>query len=175
MIRDKESGGLGIRSIFASNICLLVRWIWKFMIDTWLKIIKSIYGECGDLSVGHEKYSKGSPWGSVISRHEIVRVLYIQPVDLFLKQVRNGFRTHFWTEWWMGPRTLANQFMRLFALENVKQVMVVDKIKECWSLDGDFQLNKVCWRGWIQTHRFFTLNSYMYWSIKYIIYKLLQK
>ncbi|GJR88342.1 RNA-directed DNA polymerase, eukaryota, reverse transcriptase zinc-binding domain protein [Tanacetum coccineum] len=45
-------GGLGIGSIFALNVGLLFKWIWRFMqnsSDLWARVIKAIYGHNGGI------------------------------------------------------------------------------------------------------------------------------
>ncbi|GJS44823.1 putative RNA-directed DNA polymerase, eukaryota, reverse transcriptase zinc-binding domain protein [Tanacetum coccineum] len=47
-----EMGGLGIGSIFALNVGLLFKWIWRFMqnsSDLWARVIKAIYGHNGGI------------------------------------------------------------------------------------------------------------------------------
>ncbi|GJR88340.1 RNA-directed DNA polymerase, eukaryota, partial [Tanacetum coccineum] len=47
-----EIGGLGIGSIFALNVGLLFKWIWRFMqnsSDLWARVIKAIYGHNGGI------------------------------------------------------------------------------------------------------------------------------
>ncbi|GJX71225.1 putative RNA-directed DNA polymerase, eukaryota, reverse transcriptase zinc-binding domain protein [Tanacetum coccineum] len=51
-LTSKNLGGLGIGSIFALNVGLLFKWIWRFMqnsSDLWARVIKAIYGHNGGI------------------------------------------------------------------------------------------------------------------------------
>ncbi|GKA04369.1 RNA-directed DNA polymerase, eukaryota, reverse transcriptase zinc-binding domain protein [Tanacetum coccineum] len=51
-LASKKFGGLGIGSIFALNIGLLFKWIWRSLSqpsDLWVKVIKNIYGLNGGI------------------------------------------------------------------------------------------------------------------------------
>lgn len=138
VIRDKESGGLGIGSIFASNISLLVKWVWKFKNDPnapWVKFIKSIYGENGGLTVDQGASSCGSPWGSIVSAVKTLRLVNINWEDLCTKKVGNGLKTAFWTDRWKGAYSFSNRFPRLYALETDKHASVANRVKDgsSWS------------------------------------------
>nr|GEX91205.1 RNA-directed DNA polymerase, eukaryota, reverse transcriptase zinc-binding domain protein [Tanacetum cinerariifolium] len=63
----KDSGGLGIGSIYRLNVGLLFKWVWRFMgnsSDLWVKVIKCIYGEHGGITEGsHSRHQ--TTWGGI--------------------------------------------------------------------------------------------------------------
>ncbi|GKE03904.1 hypothetical protein Tco_1395922, partial [Tanacetum coccineum] len=69
-LASKESGGLGIRSIYVLNVGLLFKWIWRFLhnhSDIWVRVIKGIYGRTGGIFDEHIHRSSQSPWSGILS------------------------------------------------------------------------------------------------------------
>lgn len=138
VIREKVDGGLGIGSIYASNISLLAKWAWNFKNNSnspWAKVIKSIYGSSGGFSSDQSSWSRCSPWGSVISAVKTMGSLQINFDELCLKQIGNGRSTAFWTDTWKGSCPFLNRFPRLFALEEEREASVADRIQNGNSWD----------------------------------------
>ncbi|GJZ96027.1 hypothetical protein Tco_0668361, partial [Tanacetum coccineum] len=51
VLAAKEKGGLGVSSLFALNIALLMKWFWRFYSHNdslWSRVIKAIYGVDGE-------------------------------------------------------------------------------------------------------------------------------
>ncbi|KAK1607661.1 hypothetical protein QYE76_031334 [Lolium multiflorum] len=109
--RPKEVGGLGILNTRHMNIALMLKWVWKLYHNAdglWADLIKAKYlGE-------HDLFSplvptKGSQfWNS------------IQRVKWYFKLgakhcVRNGKRTFFWLDWWLGTAPLRDRYPVLFS------------------------------------------------------------
>nr|GEX36743.1 aminoacyl-tRNA synthetase, class 1a, anticodon-binding [Tanacetum cinerariifolium] len=62
ILTAKDSGGLGVSSIYALNRGLMMKWVWRFYnqkTSLWANVIKAIHGEDGNM--GKAKYA-GSTW-----------------------------------------------------------------------------------------------------------------
>jgi hypothetical protein len=109
--RPKEVGVLGILNTRHMNIALMLKWVWKLYHNAdglWADLIRAKYlGE-------HDLFSplvptKGSQfWNS------------IQRVKWYFKlgakhSVRNGKRTFFWLDWWLGTSPLRDRYPVLFS------------------------------------------------------------
>ncbi|KAJ9536373.1 LOW QUALITY PROTEIN: hypothetical protein OSB04_un000465 [Centaurea solstitialis] len=92
------------------------------MLAPWVKIIKFIYGDNGGLSADQGVCNFGHPWGNIVSAVNSMRKLNIRWEELCTKRVGNGLGV------------MAARFPILHELENDKQVLVVDKIKDGRSL-----------------------------------------
>lgn len=69
VMAHKDHGGLGVNSLFALNLTLLFKWIWRFLSSQsglWVNVIKAIHGNNGSLDHPfHVPFSRfGLDWGS---------------------------------------------------------------------------------------------------------------
>ncbi|GJZ78702.1 RNA-directed DNA polymerase, eukaryota [Tanacetum coccineum] len=68
-LASKAMGGLGIGSIFALNVALLFKWVWRFRTTSnslWVNVIKDIHGHDGGIGSGRAGKLSHSPWNSII-------------------------------------------------------------------------------------------------------------
>ncbi|GKC74702.1 RNA-directed DNA polymerase, eukaryota, reverse transcriptase zinc-binding domain protein [Tanacetum coccineum] len=128
-------GGLNIGSLKACNWALLGKWWWRFQVEgdrLWIKIIKSIYGTDGGLSVMLERRSNrlsGSIWGDIMRVGKDIDKMGINFCSSFGKMVGNGYNTRFWLDRWVGEGVLlCENFPRLFRLETNKDESVGEKM-----------------------------------------------
>ncbi|GJW54014.1 RNA-directed DNA polymerase, eukaryota, reverse transcriptase zinc-binding domain protein [Tanacetum coccineum] len=68
-LASTKLGGLGVGSIFALNMGLLFKWLWRFLCqptDLWARVVKDIYRPNGgnDEEVAHS--SNHSTWGAIL-------------------------------------------------------------------------------------------------------------
>ncbi|GJU01497.1 RNA-directed DNA polymerase, eukaryota [Tanacetum coccineum] len=131
VVASKDVGCLGMSSFLAMNCALLFKWIWRFKVQPdamWVSIIKVIHGRSGSLDCAAQ-VGKYSTWLNCIRG---VSNLKESGIDLFScmeKKVSNGCDSLFWEENCMGGGSLQVKFSRLFALENNKEVSLLDKIQ----------------------------------------------
>jgi hypothetical protein len=109
--RPKEAGGLGILNTRHMNIALMLKWVWKLYHNAdglWAELIRAKYLGENDL-FSPLVPTKGSQfWNS------------IQKVKWYFKlgakhSVRNGKRTFFWLDWWLGTSPLRDRYPVLFS------------------------------------------------------------
>ncbi|GKE21047.1 hypothetical protein Tco_1432559, partial [Tanacetum coccineum] len=58
VLAHKNQGGLGVNSLYALNLTLMFKWIWRFLSSLsslWTRVIKSIHGNSGGLE-NHTSY-----------------------------------------------------------------------------------------------------------------------
>ncbi|GKA62650.1 hypothetical protein Tco_0762169 [Tanacetum coccineum] len=100
-------GGLGIVSLQASNLALLLKWFWRFHIENdsfWKIIIISIHGMHGNFaSYGIPLPSTSStfisPWKSMAKLGNHLSCANIDFCSLFVKKIVDGLTSYHWA--WM--------------------------------------------------------------------------
>ncbi|GJT35339.1 putative RNA-directed DNA polymerase, eukaryota, reverse transcriptase zinc-binding domain protein [Tanacetum coccineum] len=104
-LASKAIGGLDIGSIFALNVSLLFKWVWRFCTTSnnlWVNVIKDIHGHDGGIGSGRSGKLSHSPWNSLI---RTVSHLQAKGIDLFAlcgRSVGDGNSTSFWGDIWYG-------------------------------------------------------------------------
>ncbi|GKE62813.1 hypothetical protein Tco_1513180, partial [Tanacetum coccineum] len=93
--------------------------------------IKAIYGEDGAPS----SLSKRSPWLDIIREVTILRTKGINLLDLIHKKVGNGLNTLFWEDPWLDDLALKHKLPKHYALDNYKEITVVEKINHASMVD----------------------------------------
>ncbi|GKA04728.1 hypothetical protein Tco_0683848, partial [Tanacetum coccineum] len=110
----KETGGLGVSSLYSLNRALMFKWIWWFItqsLSLWTRVIKAIHGDDGKISKKSES-SYPSIWLNIV--HEM---------ELFKKQDNVAFK---------------HRYPRLYALESCKSIDVATKLAHT-SIDYSFR------------------------------------
>nr|GEU58179.1 Rho GDP-dissociation inhibitor 1-like [Tanacetum cinerariifolium] len=79
--------------------------------------------------------SKFSPWLDIIREVTILRTKGIHLLDLIRKKAGNRLNTLFWEDLWLDDLELKHKFMRLYALDNYKQITVFEKINHASMVD----------------------------------------
>ncbi|GJR44324.1 RNA-directed DNA polymerase, eukaryota [Tanacetum coccineum] len=79
--------------------------------------------------------SKRSPWSDIIREVTVLRTKDINLLELIRKNVGNGLNTLFWVNPWLDDLALKHKFPRLYALNNYKQITVVEKINHSSMVD----------------------------------------
>nr|XP_051208064.1 uncharacterized protein LOC127323999 [Lolium perenne] len=122
--RPKEVGGLGLLNTKNMNLALLLKWIWRLYQDEdtiWTRIIRAKYVDASDLfsGFGHG----GSPfWKSL---HKIKHLFKVGAKH----EVRNGIRTNFWKDWWIGRGPIMDSFPMLFAICDNQDISVAEALQ----------------------------------------------
>lgn len=123
--KSKSIGGLGVSRVEVMNICLLLKWWWRFGVEEnslWKEVICGKYIEQGrgwfPSTVRDSRMSK--IWGDIVntvaSRPELLHFFRSNAVVL----IGDGQRARFWTDCWSGGICLRDEFPRLYSLSNVK-------------------------------------------------------
>nr|GEV01339.1 RNA-directed DNA polymerase, eukaryota, reverse transcriptase zinc-binding domain protein [Tanacetum cinerariifolium] len=132
VLASKESGGLGVSSLYALNRGLMFKWIWRFHMQEsslWVRIIKAIHGVNGKIGETTRAGTR-SCWMNII--HE-VNALLNKGIDLMNNmriKLGNGMNTAFWEDTWSEGGKLKNRYPRMYALESCKSISVGLKLAQ---------------------------------------------
>lgn len=127
--KPKNKGGLGIKDLRRMNISLLCKWWWKAENgnDIWQEIIAKKYLKKG-IIFQLKKSNKNSPvWNDLLK----VRHIYLKDRSMM---VGNGKMTSFWHDKWCGLVSLADNFPRLYAINNEQEASVANMKQNRWHL-----------------------------------------
>ncbi|CAL5372109.1 unnamed protein product [Camellia sinensis] len=124
--KSKAQGGLGVRSLSDVNICLMLKWWWRYghqQQSLWKMVVCSRYGGNG----GRWKPETVSAatistvWKDIVSlpsANTVAAEFFSQNFRIILG---NGERIHFWTDRWFNDMSLRSEFPRLFSLSVEKE------------------------------------------------------
>ncbi|GKD87974.1 putative RNA-directed DNA polymerase, eukaryota, reverse transcriptase zinc-binding domain protein [Tanacetum coccineum] len=130
VISPLNKGGLGVGSLWVSNLGLIAKWWWRFLNERdslWCKVIHSIHGPHGGLLNASSIRCKSGPWYHIAKLKDDFQDYGIDLPSLFKKKIGNGESTSFWLDKWLGGPPLCHIFPRLFRLEVNKECLVCDR------------------------------------------------
>ncbi|GJU12747.1 RNA-directed DNA polymerase, eukaryota, reverse transcriptase zinc-binding domain protein [Tanacetum coccineum] len=155
VMASKDTGGLGVASLFALNRALMFKWVWRFITQKkslWTRVIKAIYDDDGKIG---KKVNPSYPsiWLSIIQEAGVLKSQGIDIISFIKPKCGDGTNTSFRNDVWRGDVAFKDLMPRLYMLENMKDVQ--EKIEGCilsntqdrwtWSLEGsgDFSVSSV--------------------------------
>lgn len=119
MVAPKSEGGLGVGSIRALNMSLIVKWWWRLKEEKeslWGLVIKGIH----NLHNKSHDYLYNSNFSGVrnniVSMKKDLLKYGLEIRDVFKLQVKSGVNTQFWTDKWLGLENLKNKFPALYEI-----------------------------------------------------------
>nr|GEY36788.1 RNA-directed DNA polymerase, eukaryota, reverse transcriptase zinc-binding domain protein [Tanacetum cinerariifolium] len=140
ILTAKDSGGLGVSSLYALNRGLMMKWVWRFYnlkTSLWANVIKAIHGEDG--SMGKAKYAcVRTCWTTIVNEIRILSDQGVNVLEFMRLKMGNGDMASFWNDNWFGGGVLKDLYPRLYALENGKSVNVCTKLSDP-SMDYSFR------------------------------------
>ncbi|GJY25826.1 RNA-directed DNA polymerase, eukaryota [Tanacetum coccineum] len=120
VLTAKDSGGLGVSSLYALNRGLMMKWVWRFYnqkTSLWANVIKAIHGEDG--SMGKAKYvGVRTCWTTIVNEIRVLSDQGVNVLEFMRLKLGNGDTTSFWNDNWSGGCVLKDLYPRLYALEN---------------------------------------------------------
>nr|GEY18831.1 RNA-directed DNA polymerase, eukaryota [Tanacetum cinerariifolium] len=137
-----DNGGLGVSSLYALNMGLLLKWMWKFFVQKtslWTRVIKAIHGVDGKVGQVNNSGAR-SCWTNIVREVEVLKQQGVNFFDYLQLNVGNGDSINFWEDRWLEGVVLKDKFPRLYALETNVKVSVGAKLKEA-NLDSSFRRN----------------------------------
>nr|KAJ0196777.1 hypothetical protein LSAT_V11C700381330 [Lactuca sativa] len=131
VLADKSEGGLGVGSIRALNVGLLIKWWWRLKKEEqglWSKVIHGIHN-LDKKPFGYLSSKKRSGVWSCIGRtiNQLARI-GVAGNDIFELEVKSGNNTLFWYDPWLGSGILKEKYPTLFELDAQKKCSVADRI-----------------------------------------------
>ena len=100
MLSPKVKGGLGVSSLYALNISLMFKWIWRFYTQDsslWVRVIKAIHGADGKLDANVKAGTK-SCWMSIVNAFRSLAHKGIDLRSFMCIKLGNGENTLFWED-----------------------------------------------------------------------------
>jgi hypothetical protein len=119
--RPKDQGGLGIEVLDIKNKCLLSKWLFKLLSEEgmWQELLSNKYLGSKTLSQVQAKPTDSPFWKGIMRVKD----------DFFQRGsfvVRDGMKTRFWEDTWLGDAPLASQYPNLYTIARSKNVLVAD-------------------------------------------------
>nr|GEV77415.1 RNA-directed DNA polymerase, eukaryota, reverse transcriptase zinc-binding domain protein [Tanacetum cinerariifolium] len=126
VLSSKKNRGLGVSSFFALNRALLLKWVWRYLVQDgslWYHIISAIY----DSRLKCHFRNTLSPWGVILREvHQLASKSFNFHSHCKIR-VGDGLNTRFWFDTWILDLPLNVWFPRLFAPELDKDISVAAK------------------------------------------------
>nr|GEZ42040.1 RNA-directed DNA polymerase, eukaryota, reverse transcriptase zinc-binding domain protein [Tanacetum cinerariifolium] len=137
VLAHKNQGGLGVNSLFALNLALMFKWIWRFFTapsSLCISVIKSIHGNSGGLEILPSHCGPISTWSRIV---KAINLLKEKGVDL-MKYCNDRWS---WTLHGLGVFSVKS------AREEIdKHILVAAPSHTRWSKVLPIKLNIFWWR-----------------------------
>ncbi|GJY64946.1 RNA-directed DNA polymerase, eukaryota, reverse transcriptase zinc-binding domain protein [Tanacetum coccineum] len=135
ILASLDKGGLGVGSLKAFNMSLLLKWRWrllKYLSALWVKVVKSIHGDEGGFElIGCQ--SSGL-WARIVGSIFQLHSSGMVPMHSIRFNIGDGSLIRFWKDSWLGDVPLCSRFNRLFHLDRDKNCLVKDRFATgAWS------------------------------------------
>ncbi|GJX72943.1 RNA-directed DNA polymerase, eukaryota, reverse transcriptase zinc-binding domain protein [Tanacetum coccineum] len=132
-----EKGGLGVGSLKAFNLSLLLKWRWHMLKDPsalWVNVLKSIHGEEAGFELSGCQTS--GLWARIVGSIYQLHSSGCIPLNTFRFNAGDGSMIRFWKDVWLGDQPLCVLYNRLFYLERNRNCLIRDCIVNgSWSWD----------------------------------------
>nr|GFC16064.1 RNA-directed DNA polymerase, eukaryota, reverse transcriptase zinc-binding domain protein [Tanacetum cinerariifolium] len=164
----KEKGGLGVSSLYALIIALMMKWVWRFYSQKeslWARVIKAIYGDGGHVGKVFKAGSR-SCWRNIVNEVRILSNQAIKILDYMRIKLGNRESMAFWDDNWIGEKVLKYSFPRIYALKTEKEVTINSKMSDTrwvWSLEGSGKFSVASIRKIIDDNRLSTVDTRTLW------------
>ncbi|GJY77676.1 putative reverse transcriptase domain-containing protein [Tanacetum coccineum] len=130
VLAPHDQGELNIGSLKVFNQAMLAKWWWRFLNEEnalWRKLVISIHGSNGGLTVGSSSLYKSGPWYYIRRLKDELLLHGINLPSIFKRKIGNGLSKKFWLDSWIGGPPLCSTFPRLFRLERDTNCVVRDR------------------------------------------------
>lgn len=137
---SKEDGGLGVGSIRALNIGIIVKWWWRLKHKSsslWSWVINGIHNLTGEPFDHLSNKNIPGVWNNIACAKKEIQKRGMNVPDIFRLMVKSGEKTLFWHDAWVGDKILKVKYPDLYNLDLVKNCSVAQKIPG----------NEVSWRS----------------------------
>ncbi|KAL9664080.1 hypothetical protein QQ045_019477 [Rhodiola kirilowii] len=128
--KPKKFGGLGIQGLIEKNLVLLAKWWWKLIEGEgglWRRMIIEKYGlkQIQDpVNVKYKSSRISSTWRNIIKTVQGNTEIALAFREGIKFSLGNGSEVSFWEDSWSGPRSLKDQYPKLFSLAVVNKAKV---------------------------------------------------
>ena len=131
VIVPKSEGGLGVGSLFAQNIALLIKWWWRIMNDKgslWKGVIMSIHNLYNKLASYIARKTSNGVWCNISKAVRALDSLHIDCKDIFALTPGSDVNILFWKDSWCSNIPFHLKFPHLYSIETDKNCLLGDRI-----------------------------------------------
>ncbi|GJS13659.1 RNA-directed DNA polymerase, eukaryota, reverse transcriptase zinc-binding domain protein [Tanacetum coccineum] len=129
---SRDTGGIGVASLFALNRALMFKWVWRFFVQNkslWVRVIKAIHGQDG--KIGKKVcVSYPSAWLNIVKEMGVMQAKGIDILNYMKLKCGDGTSISFWKDIWRDEVAFKDLYPRLYMLENMKEVTVAHKLAQ---------------------------------------------
>lgn len=128
---DMESGGLGVGSLKAQNIALMVKWWWRFYTEEgslWKSVIQALHGLNGGLKEPNRGGKMPGLWRNIVKVHGDLIKVNIPLKGWFQCNIGVNSNLRFWKDEWVQGGLLKERFKKLFSLEANKDCLLKERL-----------------------------------------------
>lgn len=132
VVAPKDKGGLGLGSLRAFNLSLIVKWWWVLKTNKsalWSRVIMSIHNLHNKHADCLSKKTIPGVWNNMAEVMNDLKKIGINFQDIFKKQVKNGNDNLFWMDGWCDGEPFKNRFPELYMLERRKTCKVNQRLQ----------------------------------------------
>lgn len=133
VLGSKEKGGLGVGSLISLNWALLVKWLWRYMVEPsslWRRVVSGLHNSSKKPMVALSKKTLSGVWYNIVKLQSDLEVMDISLFSMFEIVIGTGSNTLFWFDDWSSQGPLAQKFPNLFDLEKKKYCFVADRFSD---------------------------------------------
>ncbi|GJX12855.1 RNA-directed DNA polymerase, eukaryota, reverse transcriptase zinc-binding domain protein [Tanacetum coccineum] len=143
ILASLDKGGLGIGSLKAFNLSLLLKWRWRPFQNPdvlWVRVVKAIHGEEAGFDIRGCQTNR--VWASIVSLIYHLHSSGIVPLHSIRFKVGDGSSIRFWKDTWLGDDPLYIRYNKLLHLENNKDCSIRHRIVNgTWAWDWNRPVN----------------------------------
>ncbi|KAI3751226.1 hypothetical protein L2E82_22274 [Cichorium intybus] len=133
VLASKSAGGLGVGSIRALNVAMIVKWWWRLKTEKdslWGKVIVGLHNLKNKPHSYLSNRNISGVWNNIASVKKDLRRMGLEMGDIFNLQVKSGENTLFWYDKWIGSEKLQTKYPSLYNIEQRKGCTVADRFYE---------------------------------------------
>ena len=126
----KRYGGLGLKELKISNSALLLKWAWRYRVETDAlsrRIVNAIHSSTIKWSVLPLNNRFTGTWKTLVKHEYNTKVEGRRMNDLMKGRLGDGKSIRFWMDIWIGDQAFKDKFPNLFRLDKYKFVTVADR------------------------------------------------
>nr|GEV13034.1 RNA-directed DNA polymerase, eukaryota, reverse transcriptase zinc-binding domain protein [Tanacetum cinerariifolium] len=130
VMASNDAGSLGVASLFALNMGLVFKWVWRFITQKnslWAKVITAIHGDDGKIGKSVNP-TFPSIWINIIQEVVIMKTKGIDVVSFTKPKCGDGTNISFWNDAWRGDVAFKIFAPRIYMLESMKDIQVATKL-----------------------------------------------
>nr|GEU32235.1 RNA-directed DNA polymerase, eukaryota, reverse transcriptase zinc-binding domain protein [Tanacetum cinerariifolium] len=134
VLASLDKGGLGVGSLKAFNLALLLKWHWRFVNNLnalWSRLIKATHGE--QAGFDFKRCKTQGIWDKIVSSINHLHSTRVIPHGSFKLKVGDGFTVRFWKDTWLGDSPLEARYNKLFHLDSHPNCFISDRfVNDSW-------------------------------------------